>query len=209
MKKTVLTLNLLLISILGYSQDLEVLTYEQANNYDDFVKIKKGKLKSYIAKDGTILKVGDTILLGQPSNDAKYYSSIELGDSMSKSTGGLGGFINDNSDDNSAYLPEKYQGQKATIVKMKHQHDGSKKKPIIVRIAIDPIHGAFGMNSKATIHNVDKTLERREIIHRSTPISRDYAIELLKSFKEEMDLGILSTDEFEHRKTKLLKIINP
>ena len=121
----------------------------------------------------------------------------------------MGGFINDNSDDDSVYLPEKYQGQKATIVKMKHQHDGSKKKPIIVRVAIDPIHGSFGINSKATIHNVDKTLESREIIHRSTPISRDYAIELLKSFKEEMDLGILSADEFEQRKSKLLKIINP
>ena len=35
-------------------------------------KNKKGKLKSYLAKDGTTLKVGDAILLGQPY-DAKIF----------------------------------------------------------------------------------------------------------------------------------------
>ncbi len=35
-------------------------------------KNKKGKLKSYLAKDGTTLKIGDAILLGQPY-DAKIF----------------------------------------------------------------------------------------------------------------------------------------
>ena len=59
------------------AQDLETLTYEQANNYDDFVKLKKGKLQSYTGIDGTILKIGDTILLGEPTGDkGDYYSSF-------------------------------------------------------------------------------------------------------------------------------------
>ena len=63
---------LILLCGIVHSQNLEYLTYEQVNNYEDFKKIKKGKLKSYLAKDGTTLKVGDAILLGQPY-DAKIF----------------------------------------------------------------------------------------------------------------------------------------
>ena len=207
-------MNKIIIALLTFAalsssaQDLETLTYEQANNYDDFVKLKKGKLQSYTGIDGTILKIGDTILLGEPTGDnGDYYSSFILGDQMSKSTGGFGGFVNDSSEDKSVNLPKKYKHQKATIVKMKYEHDGSKKKPIIVRIAIDPVHGSFGMNKRATSHNVDETLEDKELIHKSTPIDREYAIELLKESKEEFDLGILNEEEFNKRKEHLLRII--
>lgn len=207
MKELIFAL-LTFVTIISNAQDLESLTYEQANNYDDFVKLKKGKLKSYTAIDGTVLKIGDTIVLGEPTGgNGSYYSSIVLGDQMSKSIGGFGGFINDKSEDNSTYVPKKYKHQKATIVKMKYEHNGSKKKPIIVRIAIDPVHGSFGMNKRATSHNVDVTLEKREIIHRSTPMDREYAIKLLKESKEEFDLGILTEEEFNKRKEHLLKII--
>ena len=196
-------------SIMSNAQDLESLTYEQANNFDDFSKLKKGKLNTYTAVDGTILKIGDTIVLGEPSGgEGSYYSSFVLGDQMSKSTGGLGGFINDSKEDDGAvYLPKKYKHQKATIVKMKYEHDGSKKKPIVVRVSIDPIHGSFGMNKRATSHNIDETMELSELIHRSTPIDREYAIKLLKESKEELDLGILTEEEFNKRKEHLLEII--
>jgi len=207
-KKIIFTI-LAFTTIISNAQDLETLTYEQANNYDDFIKLKKGKLISYTGVDGTILKIGDTIVLGEPTGeDGRYYSSFALGDEMGKSTGGIGGFINDSKeDDGPAYVPKKYKHQKATIVKMKYEHDGSKKKPIIVRIAIDPVHGSFGMNKRATSHNVDETLEQKELIHESTPIDREYAIKLLKETKEELDLGILTEEEFNKRKEYLLKII--
>ena len=208
MKKLIFTF-LAFTSIMSNAQDLESLTYEQANNFDDFSKLKKGKLNAYTAVDGTILKIGDTIVLGEPSGgEGSYYSSFALGDQMSKSTGGLGGFINDSKeDDGTVYLPKKYKHQKATIVKMKYEHDGSKKKPIIVRVSIDPIHGSFGMNKRATSHNIDETMELSELIHRSTPIDREYAIKLLKESKEELDLGILTEEEFGKRKEHLLEII--
>ncbi len=207
MKKLIFTI-LAFVTIISNAQDLEALTYEQGNNYDDFIKLKKGKLMSYTGIDGTILKIGDTIVLGEPTGgNGGYYSSFVLGDQMGKSTGGFGGFINDGKEDNSVFVPKKYKHQKAIIVKMKYEHDGSKKKPIIVRIAIDPIHGSFGMNKRATSHNVDETLEQKELIHKSTPIEREYAIKLLKETKEELDLGILTKEEFNKRKEYLIKII--
>ena len=207
MKKLIFAL-LAFASIMSNAQDLESLTYEQANNFDDFSKLKKGKLNAYTAIDGTILKIGDTIVLGEPSGgEGGYYSSFVLGDQMSKSTGGLGGYLNDNKEDGSVNLPKKYKHQKATIVKMKYEHDGSKKKPIVVRVSIDPVHGSFGMNKRATSHNIDETLELSELIHRSTPIDREYAIKLLKESKEELDLGILTEEEFDKRKEHLLGII--
>ena len=209
MKKIYSTLLVLSVIFAVNAQDRASLTYEEATTYEIFKNIKKGKLESYTSKNGTILKVGDTILLGEPYNADSNYASITLGDTSGKSTGGVVGFMNNNADKETPLVPldAKYKGQEVTIVKMRHDHDGSKKKPIIVRIAIDPLYGAFGLNSKSTIKNVEDSLEKREILHSSTPIDRELAVAMLKEAKEEFDLGILSEGEFQQKKEDLLKII--
>ena len=60
-----------------FSKDevLENLTYDQTQDISYTKKIKNStKFNSYTAKDGTVLSVGDILIVGKPSTDDSQYN---------------------------------------------------------------------------------------------------------------------------------------
>lgn len=199
MKKLVLLLSIITVSQI-YAQNVEKMTYEDTQNYEQYVKFKRGNLKEFITSNKTSISVGDTLTLGKPfviSSDKDSYSYSGL---IAGKISGIGSLLSEN-------LSTDYKNEKVIVKKLSYYHLGSKKKPISIIIYFKPLHGAFGMNANAYCTDLNLAIKRGELISGKTPMTKEKAISLLKEAKSELNLGILTQKEFDLKKESLLKII--
>lgn len=225
--KKLLVLALIIASSNVFGQKiLKKLTYKDSQEYSVFKKIKnRTSILEYIAADGSVLKVGDTLVMGKPdgtesrtvalgvgnelfgavanSKTEKNFVNIVMG-KRSLPTGALAQMTEDNNERASA----NKQNEKVIIKQMRVFHKGSKKKPLLLNIVIGDLNGrAFGLYKYMSIMDYEKAVITGEIKSLNAPMTREEAIAKLKEAKELLELGLMEKSDFEKLKTELAKII--
>jgi len=192
----------------------EHLTYDQTINIK-FVKQYKNNtlIDSYITKDGLIIRVGDTLTIGNAVIDRKKYifhdvfSHIVIG----KTKGATNKEFR--------YLPHNYSGSKVIVKSLFVTHEkyigyklwpNRKEMPLYVSIFVREAQSGISKifsHSRKTILDIEKALSSGEIINYNAPLSKEEAIRKLKESKDLMELDFLSKEEYEKLKEKLTPII--
>lgn len=207
--KKLLMLFLASSSFTGYSQSLDTLytakcqdiTWtSQYRNVDRFSTIK--------FEDGSAIKVGDLIKIGRPSgtNTSRQQSTGLFSSTVSQMnnfsylvlgrTGMamMAGII---------YVPENLKGLDAKLIEIKIAHTKLSKNSLANPILIFEVGGS----SIISVWNYKLAFENGELINPNRPMNRAEAIAKLKEQKDLLDLGIITSDDFEISKQKLTKLI--
>ena len=214
---------------------LESLSYNQSQDIEFYKNIKSGtKLGEYITSNGNSIKLGDTLIIGAPTSSSTYNvghawgqssgnknlrtgSAIAIGRSSSYQTfatiqlgrpAGVGtvlGAIN-------GYTPSmaglSFMGEKVIVTQLRASHNGGRKKPLYVKILLGEINGkAFGLNKVLTVLNTELAIEIGELMLKNRTLTRSEAIAKLKEAKDLLELGLMSSEEFEKMKEELKTII--
>jgi hypothetical protein len=159
----------------------------------------------YIANDRNTYKVGDTLVLGIPTGEGqsafskkRNYEYVFYG----KPTGVLLKGIR--------YVEEQYENYKLTIEKIQFCA-GSLGLENYVYFFVKPLPNTDFtlLDNYITVTMVDNALTKGEIIplHLSRPLTRDEAVKLLKEKREELELEIITEEEFNKIKEELMPVI--
>jgi hypothetical protein len=218
----------LFISVTAFSQKkIDHLTFDDCQNFEVFQKIGNNThLMKYTAADGSLLTIGDSLVIGYPSGSTTNTSGVGAGESnvgigtaTSKTQnsfsniimgrpGGVGNLLaaGDNLGPNNA--PSKMQGEIVIISEMRVIHKGSRKKPLRVLMLLGEPNGrAFGINKYMSVTDYEKAVIAGEIKSLNAPMTREEAIAKLKETKELMELGIIEETEYNKLKKELAPII--
>ena len=211
-------------NLFSQNKYIESMTFEQSQNIDYFIKVKNNtKLGEYITASGNSVKVGDTLIIGNPTSSystsntvgggtnigygrtktryAKEFEFVQLG-----RPAGLGAIMSGSEKPAMAGIN---LSQEVVLVKeMKTYHKGSKKKPLYVVIVLGEINGrAFGLNKYLSVMNTELAIESREILLKNRKMTREEAIAKLREAKELLDLEMMSQEDYDALKKELSPII--
>ena len=213
-----------LFTLFSQNKYIESMTFEQSQNIDYFIKVKNNtKLGEYITASGNSVKVGDTLIIGNPTSSystsntvgggtnigygrtktryAKEFEFVQLG-----RPAGLGAIMSGSEKPAMAGIN---LSQEVVLVKeMKTYHKGSKKKPLYVVIVLGEINGrAFGLNKYLSVMNTELAIESGEILLKNRKMTREEAIAKLREAKELLDLEMMSQEDYDALKKELSPII--
>lgn len=203
--KSALLLGLLFFTTVLNAQDLDSLTYEQANDPAFFPTISNGvSVGKYITSNGAVFKLKDTLIIGKPTlANQRSFDYIIMG-----KAGGFGNMMGAMNGDAPAKLTLNYSGQTVLVDEIKVYHNGSKKKPLKFTIRLGEVNGrAFGVNKYLTINDFELAYVAGEILLKNQPMTRAEAIAKLKEAKDLLDLGMMTQEKFDKMKADLSKII--
>lgn len=232
MKKiiTLLTITLFTITSINAQRKIDSLTYENTQDINFFKQIKNRTLvKKYRTVSQNVIKVGDTVILGNPTSQefsSKTYSGsygnkarggISKTRSTSKKTyefikmgrpAGFGSIMTSLNGDAQNMASNSLKNSKAIVKEIKAYHRGSKKKPLYLVMVLGEINGrAFGINKYLSVMDTELAIESGEILLKNRKMTREEAILKLKEAKELMEIDMMSKKEFEDLKNKLRPII--
>lgn len=210
-----------------YAQDeINELTFKDTQNSEVFEQIKNNtRILKYTSADGSIFKLGDTLVIGTPSGTITNTTAAGVGNtfgigkakSRSKSNfqtiimgrpAGVASIMSAMAGEAPQNADASMQGEIVIIAEMKVAHKGSKKKPLELIILLGEPNGrAFGMNKYMSVVDYEKSVLAGEIRSINAPLNRDEAIAKLKESKDLMDLGILDVAAYEKIKAELTPII--
>ena len=211
-------------SIFSQNKFIASMSFEQSQDIDYFIKVKNNtKLGEYITASGNSVKVGDTLIIGNPTSSystsntvgggtnigygrtktryAKEFEFVQLG-----RPAGLGAIMSGSEKPAMAGIN---LSQEVVLVKeMKTYHKGSKKKPLYVVIVLGEINGrAFGLNKYLSVMNTELAIESGEILLKNRKMTREEAIAKLREAKELLDLEMMSQEDYDALKKELSPII--
>ena len=225
MKKIFITI-LVFCSLNLFSQNkfIKSMSFEQSQDINFFKNVKNNtKLGEYITASGNSVKVGDTLIIGNPTSSystsntvgggtnigygrtktryAKEFEFVQLG-----RPAGLGAIMSGSEKPAMAGIN---LSQEVVLVKeMKTYHKGSKKKPLYVVIVLGEINGrAFGLNKYLSVMNTELAIESGEILLKNRKMTREEAIAKLREAKELLDLEMMSQEDYDALKKELSAII--
>lgn len=180
MKKLLLS-TVLLIGLVGFSQVSIGVTYDEITTAKDRPSYE-GEITEYIAKDGSVYKIGDKITIGVPSSN-KTFAFLSSGDGLMTPL---------------VPLSISVSGQKAEI--MKFRVSGTRRAGFTIWLKAK---SATGMGN----YNVDfeNAILNGEI--KSFGMTSDEALGELKKSKDKLDLGLISKEDYEAKKVELVKFI--
>ena len=226
--RTILILCAVLFSTSTFAQrHLEVLSYEETQKAEVFQNVKDNTtLSGYIAADGSVLRVGDTLVIGVPSGSTTKTVAVGgsgeifgAGSARSKTKSsfstiikgrpaGVGNIISIMNGEGKNMAGQEFQGEKVVIVEMEVNHKGSKKKPLALSILLGEPNGrAFGINKYLSVVDYEKAVLAGEIKSTNAPLTRAEAIAKLKESKDLFDLGLIEEAEYLEIKERLTPII--
>ena len=204
---------------------IETMNFEQSQNIDYFIKVKNNtKLGEYITASGNSVKVGDTLIIGNPTSS--YSTSNTVGGSGSKigygrtktrfgkefefvqlgRPAGLGAIMSGS--EKPAMAGINLSKEIVLVKEMKTYHRGSKKKPLYVVIVLGEINGrAFGLNKYLSVMNTELAIESGEILLKNRKMTREEAIAKLREAKELLDLEMMSQEDYDALRKELSPII--
>lgn len=185
---------------------IETISYDEIRK-TPFLRYRNTlRTNEYINKDGVSFKVGDTIVIGKPSNNNNLegstlvkgatnnnFSYIGLGSGISMFMGG------------GLMANEMMIGNRGKIVEIKMFRGGSKNlyKPFATLHRLNGSWLSFKRDAKI---NIDLAFESGEILKYGF-ITRRQAINQLKEAKELLDLGLYTQEEYDELKKELTPII--
>ncbi|CAM1346809.1 hypothetical protein [Tenacibaculum insulae] len=232
MKKIIslLTITLLTIMSLSAQREIDSLNYENTQNIDFFKKIKNRTLvKKYRTINDNVIKIGDTVVLGNPTNQemssktytGSYGNRARGGISKTRSTtkktyefvkmgrpAGFGSIMTALNGDAQVMASNSLKNTKAIVKEIKAYHRGSKKKPLYLIMVLGEMNGkAFGINKYLSVMDTELAIESGEILLKNRKMTREEAILKLKEAKELMEIDMMTKEEFEKLKKKLRPII--
>lgn len=210
-----------------YAQDeINELTFKDTQNSEVFEQIKNNtRILKYTSADGSIFKLGDTMVIGTPSGTITNTTAAGAGNtfgigkakSRSKSNfqtiimgrpAGVASIMSAMAGEAPQNADASMQGEIVIIAEMKVAHKGSKKKPLELIILLGEPNGrAFGINKYMSVVDYEKSVLAGEIRSINAPLNRDEAIAKLKESKDLMDLGILDAAAYDKIKAELTPII--
>jgi hypothetical protein len=186
--------------------ETDTLTYSKMIDKEEGKKFKTGMdIKVYIASDKNAYKIGDTLVLGNPTGETRSgfstkssFKYLFYGKPMGVLLKGI------------RYVETQYQDYKVTIEKIQF-NKGSLGLENYVFFYVKPLpnNNFTVLDNYITITMVDNAIIKGEIkpLTNNRPLTRDEAVGLLKKKKEELDLGIITKEEFELLRDKLIPII--
>jgi hypothetical protein len=146
--------------------------------YDEVInKMKKGQIDKYITQNGEEFEVGDTILLGVAFRNEQF------------------DFILQNAGISYYPLPNTASNSEVVIKKM-----AIGARTLIVNTT-KPQGFVYGL----VIQNFESALINGEV--KSSVMSSDQAMSELKKWKDKLDLGLISQEEYDKKKEELIKFI--
>ncbi|PKP28387.1 MAG: hypothetical protein CVU01_04305 [Bacteroidetes bacterium HGW-Bacteroidetes-18] len=226
MKKLMISLLFLSFTAIYAQDEINELTFKDTQNSEVFEKISNNtRILKYTSADGSIFKLGDTLVIGTPSGTITNTTAAGAGNtfgigkakSRSKSNfqtiimgrpAGVASIMSAMAGEAPQNADASMQGEIVIIAEMKVAHKGSKKKPLELIILLGEPNGrAFGMNKYMSVVDYEKSVLAGEIRSINAPLNRDEAIAKLKESKDLMDLGILDAAAYEKIKAELTPII--
>lgn len=201
-KPTIIIIVLMLISV-SYGQKkatIDTLSLEDARSFNTKKYKQKAIVKVLVLPDGVILKKGETLIMGKPSNS----DNDKVENTASKFTQLYGDrhgpFINDGC---KGGLSDEWSNTELVIDEiMLHR----KRKDIIVNFTLKN-GGKVCSGDYGHIINLQKALNRRELVSLNAPMSKDEAMEKLLEAKNLLELEVLTQEEYDALKLKLTPIL--
>lgn len=226
MKKLMISLLFLSFTSIYAQDEIKELTYKDTQNSAVFESISNNtRILIYTADDGSIFKLGDTLVIGTPSGTITNTTAAGAGrtfgvakaSSRSKSNfqtiimgrpAGVASIMSAMAGEAPQNADASMQGEIVIIAEMKVVHKGSKKKPLELIILLGEPNGrAFGINKYMSVVDYEKSVLAGEIRSKNAPLNRDEAIAKLKESKDLMDLGIIDAAAYDKIKAELTPII--
>lgn len=180
-----------IIMIGGFTMNAQVLEYSQVKNAQKRSEINKD-IFEYISENGTSFKVGDVLKIDKPTN-GQSFSSMSIRMTTFEMLA-----LNQNDIKNFDYNVYARTIAKTALKIKSFVVEGDKKKGFSIAANLDGI----GHNIQARIEYGIEIGELGE--HK---MSSEEALAQLKSDKDKMDLGLITADEYELRKSELVKLI--
>ena len=224
MKKIFITI-LAFSSFTLFSQKkyIESMSFEQSQDIDFFINVKNNtKLGEYITASGNSVKLGDTLIIGNPTSSSATSSTYGGGNKIAYGRtktrfnkefefiqlGRPAGFGAVMSGQDTPMAGINLSKEVVLVKEMKTYHKGSKKKPLNVQIILGEINGrAFGINKYLSVMNTELAIESGEIFLKNRKMTRDEAIAKLKEAKELLDLEMMSQEDYDALRKELSPII--
>ena len=224
MKKIFITI-LAFSSFTLFSQKkyIESMSFEQSQDIDFFINVKNNtKLGEYITASGNSVKLGDTLIIGNPTSSSATSSTYGGGNKIAYGRtktrfnkefefvqlGRPAGFGVVMSGQDTPMAGINLSKEVVLVKEMKTYHKGSKKKPLNVQIILGEINGrAFGINKYLSVMNTELAIESGEIFLKNRKMTRDEAIAKLKEAKELLDLEMMSQEDYDALRKELSPII--
>lgn len=224
-KKTLVAIIGLMFTINSYAQ-IEKLTFQDTQDQAVYFQIKNGEnILNYESVDGSILKLGDTLVIGSPGGTITktltggYNKDFDVSRSNSRSKSnfetiilgkpaGFGNVLAMMGGEDPINAGSEFQNEIVLIAEMRVFHKGSRKKPLRLEILLGEPNGrAFGVNKYLSVTDYEKSVLSGEIKSLHAPLTRDEAIAKLKESKDLLDLGLLKQEDYEAIKTELTPVI--
>lgn len=226
MKNLLFAIAILLTSSAFAQIQLAELTFEECENSVFFEQIRNNtEVLKYTSADGSVLQLGDTLVIGTPSGSITSTTAVGAGNTVGAAKAqsktqssftnimmgrpsGVGSIMNTMSGETPENASAKMQGEIVVISEMKVSHKGSKKKPLALTILLGEPNGrAFGIYKFMSVTDYEKAVLVGEIRSLNAPMTREEAIAKLKESKELLDLGLLEPSDYEKLKQELTPLI--
>lgn len=194
----------------SYSQRpsiIDTLTYEEMVDKQIAKQFKNGMdINSYFASDKNSYSVGDTLVMGNPTGEGKNafskkrnFDFIFYGKPAGAALTGI------------RYVEEDYKGYKVTIEKIQLNKGmlGTENYVFIYAKPLKNTDFTILFDKHVTITKFDNALERDEIkpFKVNRPMTRDEAVEYLKKKKDELELELITQEEYDKFKESVMSII--
>jgi hypothetical protein len=188
--KKLLLITIMLVGVFGMNG--QVLKYEQVKNAQKRSEINQEEITEYISENGTSFKIGDVLKIDKPSN-GQIFSSMTVRMTTFEALA-----LNQYELKNFDYNVYARTIAKTSLKIKSFVIEGDKKKGFSIAANLDGVG-----------HNIQVRLEYGiEIgeIGEHTMTSEE-AMAQLKSEKDKLELGLITSDEYNSRKLELVKFI--
>ena len=198
--KLIFTIVMVTLTLSANAQKLkEVETFDLATTFEEVKKLYKANFmvtKNLILKDGSSIKIGDTIKLGPSSSKiSNTYETIYIGRlTIGGALMGVQPVLASTAFEQNIYVLEKakvWRSMGKTGVKIELRDPNFKS----------------GLLGSAYLTASDYSVTRGEIINPNAPMTREQAIYKLKESKDLFDLGLMNEEEYNLIKEELTPII--
>ena len=225
-----ITFAVLFITSTYAQKEIDFVNYKNSQDINFFKKIKNRTLvKEYETQSGNAIKVGDTVVLGNPTSvemstrttSGSYGGTARGGVSSSRSTtkktyefiqmgksSGFSSMMVSMGGNSSSMANNSFKNTRVIVKEIKAYHRGSKKKPLYFIMVLGEVNGrAFGLNKYLSVMDTELALESGEVLLKNRKKTRPEAIKELREAKELLEIDMISKEEFEKLKKELGAII--
>lgn len=188
--------------------DLDSIAYTELSETFQSKEYKnRVNIKNYQLSNGKWLSIGDTLIIGKPSNENNLEQNQYIGGSTNNHS-----FIFLGTDGAALMgtmfmANENMQGDVAIITELKMARIG-RNQPFEVAVYLNKADGSKFLNVKNLARAyLEKALNAGELIDPNSPMTREEAIKKLKEAKDLLELEMLTQEEFDLLKKELAPII--